>query len=127
MATRLSPTSTARFSEGWGDIGMASVGLYVGAASLAAIRSRVFPRWIGHLGLVVAASALVSLAGAILPTSVPMSFVGLFGFVLWNLVLGVALSVSGWRGRTRRTERGGGHCLSRRRNYSSPVLCRGPG
>ena len=98
----------ARFSEGWGDIGMASVGLYVGAASLAAVRSKAFPRWIGHLGLVVAASALVSLVGALLPTSVPMTalfFVGLFGFVLWNLVLGVALCVSGLRGRSRHAER----------------------
>lgn len=97
----------SRLSEAWGDIGMGSVGLYIGAASLAAIRSGAFPRWIGGVGLVIAAAALISLVGAVW-TPAPVTvlfFVGLFGFVLWNLAVGVALCVSGWRGRwSRRAE-----------------------
>lgn len=94
----------SRLSEAWGDIGMASVGLYVGAASLAAIACGAFPRWIGRVGLVIASAALVSLVGAVW-VSTPMTicfFVGLFGFVLWNLAVGISLCVSGWRGRSSR-------------------------
>jgi hypothetical protein len=89
----------SRFSETFADIGLALTGLFVASVSLAAIRTRFMPRWIGHVGLVVAAGCAVSLAGIawVNPVSTTGFFVGLLGFFLWTLMTAVALCVRGLR------------------------------
>ncbi len=103
----------SRLSETFGDLAMAMVGLFVASVSYAAVRTRFMPRWIGHVGLVVAVGCAVSLLGAawMNPVFTTGFFVGLFGFFLWTLMTAVALCVRAVRSRSRlsrpRTRRAG--------------------
>jgi len=93
----------SRLSETFGDLAMAMVGLFVASVSYAAVRTRFMPRWIGHVGLVVAVGCAVSLLGAawMNPVFTTGFFVGLFGFFLWTLMTAAALCVRAVRSRPR--------------------------
>lgn len=92
-----------RLSETLGDISTVPRGLMVLAVSLVALRTRFVPRWIGHVGLLVSAASLVSVAGVGWQTAALSTawFVGLFGFFLWALMIGVTFIVQGVRGSRR--------------------------
>jgi hypothetical protein len=65
--------------------------------SLAVVTTRFVPRWLGQLGLFVALASLAGLAAGSTAVLGVAFMVGLFGFVLWTLLMGVALCVRGVR------------------------------
>ena len=71
-----------RLGETFGDVSTVPRGLFLICAGLLIVRHRVLPRWIGYLALVVGAASLIGIV-----------VVGLFGFALWILIVGVASTV----------------------------------
>ena len=87
----------ANFLTG-GTLHVASLGLFVGATSVAARRTKALPRWLSRLGIVQAALAILSLASLIFfPASLLILLGRLLGFV-WCVAVGVALARGGRRG-----------------------------
>lgn len=98
-ATLLGLDLFGRLGETFGDVATVPRGMFVLAVSMLLIRTRLVPRWVGHLGLVVAAASLVSVLGMgwdVVALSIAW-FVGLFGFVLWLLCLALSALVRGLR------------------------------
>jgi hypothetical protein len=89
------------FTHLLGDFQMTFIALLVGAFSVAALRARFVARWIGWVGLAVAGSAALGTVGVALNSGVLYGFWfgGLFGWVLWYPIVGVAL---GLRARSAR-------------------------
>ena len=78
-----------RLGETFGDVSTVPRGFFLVSAGLLIVRHRILPRWTGYVALVVGA---VSVIGIVL--------VGIFGFVLWVLIVGVAsivMLVAQWR------------------------------
>ena len=76
------------------------------AASLALLRMRAVPAWLGGLGLVAASLLLIHAAmgpGAVASNPVPL-MLGLLGFALSLLWLVATSTVLVWRSRARRTD-----------------------
>jgi hypothetical protein len=93
-----------KYAEFFGDIGVVPRSLVIGAFSLAALRAGLLPRWLSWLGLLIASAGLLGVVTFALPLWEPLAalwFTGLFGWWLWPLAIGVALSIR-WI-RTRRT------------------------
>ena len=83
---------TLNFLTG-GTLHVASLGVFVGAASLAARRTRELPGWIVWLGLVQAALAVLSLASLVVFYAALFILLGrMLGF-LWCAAAGVALAL----------------------------------
>ena len=63
--------------------------LFMLAVSAVIVTSAALPKWVGHLGLVIGAAGLLSLAqvGFNLSPLAVLFFVQLFGFVLWQVCL----------------------------------------
>jgi hypothetical protein len=80
---------------------MGPIALTVGAFSIAAIRARLTPRWLGWAGVVVAGSAAVGTAGIVTGWDLlyPFWFGGIFGWTLWVLAVGIALGRQARRAR----------------------------
>ena len=87
-------------SAGWLTLGVfATLGVAVAVASLAMLQSRLFPAWLGWLGLIsgigLAGSAVAAIASGETPTSMgPVSGIGSFawlGMVIWMLTTGIIL------------------------------------
>jgi hypothetical protein len=74
---------------------MTFIALLVGAFSAAALRARFVARWVGWVGLAVAVSATPGTVGVALNSGILYGFWfgGLFGWVLWYPVVGVALAL----------------------------------
>jgi hypothetical protein len=90
-----------RLGETFGDISTVSRGLFLVSIGLLVVRRRVLPRWTGYFALVVGAVSLIGIVGSAFG---PLAFawlVGLFGFVLWVLVVGIASLVMLIRLRSR--------------------------
>lgn len=86
-----------------GTLHVASLGLFAGAASLAARRAQALPGWICWPGLVLAVPAILSLASLVVfPASVLILLGRLLGFV-WSIAVGIALALG-----TRREPAAGG-------------------
>lgn len=86
-----------------GTLHVASLGLFVGAASIAARRAKALPSWICWLGLVAATLAILSLASLVLfPASVFIPLGRLLSFV-WSIAVGLVLAL----GRQREAVAGG--------------------
>jgi hypothetical protein len=98
-ATLLAMDFVARLGETFGDVATAPRGLFLLAVSLLALQTRMLPRWLAWFGLVVAAASLVAVLAVAVPSAAlaVVWFVGLFGFLLWTLVLGVTGLVKGGR------------------------------
>lgn len=93
-------------------LGLMSVGDMIGTAStvlkgalllavsMVALRTRFLPRWIGWLGIVLGAMA-VGATFSVVPNPVTgaLFYAGLFGFALWPLPVGIALTVKAIRER----------------------------
>jgi hypothetical protein len=88
-----------RIGETFGDLSTVPRGLFLLAVSLVVLRTRMLPRWTGWFGLVVAAASLLAVVAMPAPSAVGSVtwFVGLFGFVLWLLVVGVTSLVQALR------------------------------
>jgi hypothetical protein len=98
-----------RLGETFGDVSTVPRGLFLVSAGLLIVRHRMLPRWTGYLALVIGAASLIGIV-----------VVGLFGFVLWILIVGVAsvvMLLAQWQ-RSRR----GGHPRNRPRR---PAPARG--
>jgi hypothetical protein len=99
--TLLAVDLVGRLGETWGDVATVPRGLFVAGVSLAALRTRFLPRWLGYAGLVVAAASLLGILGIalfFLPGIVAW-FAGLFGFVLWTAAVTGTLGLRALRGR----------------------------
>ena len=88
------------FTHVLGDFHMALIAVVVLAGSLAVVRYRILPRWIGWAGAGIGTAAAVGTVGVTLgvPALYPLWFVGLFGWLLWILAVGVACLARGRRG-----------------------------
>jgi hypothetical protein len=97
---------TLNFLSG-GTLHMASLGLFVGAASLAARRARALPRWIIWWGIVQAVVSILSLASLLVfPAALFILLGRMMGFV-WSIAVGLMLAF----GRRREQAAGGGHLV----------------
>lgn len=77
--------------ETFGDVSTVPRGFFLICAGLLIIRHRLFPRWTGHLALVVGAASLIGIISTPLDGGIAVSWlVGLFGFFLWIPIVGVA-------------------------------------
>jgi hypothetical protein len=76
-----------------GTLHVASLGLFVGAASIAALGAKALPRWILWLGIVAAALSVLSLVSLVLyPASVLIPLGRLLDFV-WSIAVGIVLAL----------------------------------
>lgn len=92
----------ANFLTG-GTLHVASLGLFVGAASIAARRTKALPRWISWLGMVQATIAILSLASLfVFYANAFILFGRMLGF-LWCISVGIVLAL----GRQREPVAGG--------------------
>jgi hypothetical protein len=84
-----------------GDFRMVFIALLIGAFSLAALRTRMVPRWIGWLGAAITVAAALGTAGVAANSGILYGFWfgGAFGWLLWYPIVGIALAI---RTRTRR-------------------------
>lgn len=102
-STMLSLDLVARIGETFGDVATVPRSLFVLAASIAMISSRVLPRWLGYVGVAVGTAGLLGVAGVAFGGALTIPwFVGLFGFLLWTLVLAVTCLARAVRARPRK-------------------------
>jgi hypothetical protein len=81
-----------------GTLHVASLGLFVGAASIAARRAKALPRWISWLGIVQATLAILSLASLVFFPAALLILLGrMLGFV-WCIAVGLVLAFDKQRG-----------------------------
>jgi hypothetical protein len=100
-ATLRSWYGLTNFTHFFADLGVPGMAVVVGATSIAALRTGLFARWLGWLGLIIAAGGIIGAVGvavAWLPLA-DVWFVGLFGWFLWTLVVAVTCGL-----RLRRRE-----------------------
>lgn len=95
--------SRGRFAEPelphGGTFHVASLGLFVGATSIAARRAKALPGWIYWLGIVQATLAILSLASLVFFPAALLILLGrMLGFV-WCIAVGIVLVI----GRQRET------------------------
>ncbi len=80
------------FTHFFADLGMAGIATVIAATSIAALRTGLFARWQGWLGLVIAAGGAIGTVGITSAWS-PLSqvwFIGIFGWWLWVLIIAVS-------------------------------------
>lgn len=75
-----------------GTLHVASLGLFVGATSVAARRTKALPRWISWLGIVAAALAILSLASLFLFQATILIPLGRLLSFVWCIGVGVVLA-----------------------------------
>ena len=81
------------------DYEMAPIVLILFAFSIAALQGGLLPRWLAWLGLVFACSGTLGIVGIATAVGVLYGFWfgGLFGFILWILLVSVTLALRWWR------------------------------
>ena len=80
-----------------GTLHVAALGLFVGAASIAARRTKALPSWISGLGIVAAALAILSLASLFwLPATILIPL-GRLLLAIWCVAAGLVLALGGQR------------------------------
>jgi hypothetical protein len=107
------------FTHLLGDFQLTFIALLVGAFSLAALQARLVARWVGWLGAAVTVAAALGVAGVTTNTGPLYGFwmAGIFGWVVWTAVVGVAL---GLRARAGRRAGPGGDVLTPSGGRRSP-------
>ncbi len=86
-----------------GTLHVAALGLFVGAASIAARRTKALPSWISGLGIVAAALAILSLASLFWFPATILIPLGRLLLAIWCIAAGLVLAF----GRQRHTGVGG--------------------
>jgi hypothetical protein len=86
-----------------GTLHVATLGLFVGAASIAARRAKALPSWISRLGIVAAALAILSLASLFWFPATFLIPLGRLLLAIWCIAAGLVLAF----GRQRHTSVGG--------------------
>lgn len=72
---------------------VASLGLFVGAASIVALRVRALPRWLLWLGIVAASLSILSLASLVwLPATILLPLGRLLSLI-WSIAVGLVLAL----------------------------------
>lgn len=86
------------FTHFLGDLQMAPLALLLTGFSIAALRGRLLPRWLGVTGLALAGCAVLGLVGIATAWSplYPLWFIALFGWVLWTLLTSITFGLR-WR------------------------------
>lgn len=87
----LSIVRNANFLTG-GTLHVASLGIFIGAASLAARRRRALPRWLCWLGIVVGIVGLLSLASVFVYFANAFILLGRMLAFVWSIATGIALA-----------------------------------
>lgn len=85
----------SNFTHFFADLAMLGIATVMAAASIAALRTGLFARWLGWLGLVFATGGVVGTIGITLawkPLAV-VWFLGIFGWWLWVLIVAVTCGV----------------------------------
>jgi hypothetical protein len=83
-----------RLGETFGDVSTVPRGFFLLCAGSLIVRHTLLPRWIGYLAWVVGAASLIGIVSTAMDGGIAVAWlVGLFGFVLWILILGVACMV----------------------------------
>lgn len=77
-----------------GTLHVASLGLFLGATSVAARKTKVLPRWISWLGIGAAALAILSLASLFLFQATILIPLGRLLSFVWCIGVGVVLAFS---------------------------------
>jgi hypothetical protein len=72
---------------------VASLGLFVGAASIAALRARVLPRWNLWLGIGAAALSILSLASLVFFPATILLPIGRLLSLIWSIAAGLVLAL----------------------------------
>jgi hypothetical protein len=86
----------ANFLTG-GTLHVATLGVFVGATSIAARRAKALPRWISWLGMVQATLAVLSLASIVFFPAALLILLGrMLGFV-WCIAVSIVLALGGQR------------------------------
>jgi Domain of unknown function (DUF4386) len=83
--------SVSNFTHFFGDLGMVAMATVMTATSIAVLRTGLFPRWQGWLGLIFGIGGAVGTIGITIAWG-PLAnvwFVGIYGWFLWTLVLAV--------------------------------------
>ncbi|MEO7351784.1 MAG: hypothetical protein ABIW17_07785 [Marmoricola sp.] len=84
-----------RLGETFGDVSTVSRGFFLLSVGLLVVRHRVLPRWIGHFAMVIGAASLIGIVATAMNGGIAVLWlVGLFGFVLWVLILAIASLVA---------------------------------
>lgn len=95
----------SNFTHVFADLGMAGIATVMAAASIAILRTRFVARWLGWLGVVLAAGGALGTIGVMTAVR-PLSyvwFVGIFGWWLWILAVAIGCTVRLRRSRRRRS------------------------
>jgi len=72
---------------------VASLGLFVGATSIAALRARALPRWILWLGILAAALSILSLASLVWFPATILLPLGRLLSLIWSIAVGLVLAL----------------------------------
>jgi hypothetical protein len=93
----------SNFTHLFGDLGMPAMATVMAATSIAVLRTGLFARWFGWLGLVLAAGGALGTIGVVVawpPLSIAW-FVGIFGWWPWSLTIAVTCGLRLRRRRRR--------------------------
>lgn len=81
----------SNFTHLFADLGMLGIATVLAATSIAALRTGLFARWLGWLGLVFATGGVIGTVGIAIAWK-PLAtvwFLGIFGWWLWVLIVAV--------------------------------------
>ncbi|GAA4560753.1 hypothetical protein [Planotetraspora kaengkrachanensis] len=92
--------SLSWFGQMLGEISIVAQSVLLAAFSIAALRGRIIGRWISWLGIVLAATGLISVVGLVVPSTVfdTAWLAALYGWTLWLLLVSIVLGIRRLRG-----------------------------
>jgi hypothetical protein len=95
----------SNFTHLFADLGMPAIATVMAATSITALRTGLFARWLGWLGLFLATGGAIGTIGITIasPALATAWFLGIFGWWPWALTIAVTCGLR-LRRRTRRTE-----------------------
>jgi hypothetical protein len=83
-----------------GEISVVAQSVLMAAFSIAALRGKIITRWLSWLGIVLAATGLISIMGLVVPSTVfdTAWLAGLYGWSLWLLLASIVFGIRRLRG-----------------------------
>jgi hypothetical protein len=87
--------SLSWFGQMLGEISVVAQSVLLAAFSIAALRGKIISRWMSWLGIVLAATGLISIVGLIVPSTVfdTAWLAALYGWSLWLLLASIVLGI----------------------------------